>query len=143
MYKRQTVIRVDDRQDPLMADELFGPLLPVLELADLPQTLAEIRQGPKPLALYLFGGNEAQQQQVLETTSSGGVCLNDVVMQAGVPDLPFGGVGGSGMGSYHGQAGFDTFSHAKAVLRRPFRLDFKLRYPPYGIDLNLLRRLAG
>ena len=138
-----TVIRVDDRQDPLMADELFGPLLPVLELADLPQTLAEIRQGPKPLALYLFGGNEAQQQQVLETTSSGGVCLNDVVMQAGVPDLPFGGVGGSGMGSYHGQAGFDTFSHAKAVLRRPFRLDFKLRYPPYGIDLNLLRRLAG
>ena len=80
---------------------------------------------------------------MLETTSSGGVCLNDVVMQAGVPDLPFGGVGGSGMGSYHGQAGFDTFSHAKAVLRRPFRLDFKLRYPPYGIDLNLLRRLAG
>ena len=114
-----TVIRVDDRQDPLMADELFGPLLPVLELTDLPQTLAEIRQGPKPLALYLFGGNEAQQQEVLETTSSGGVCLNDVVMQAGVPDLPFGGVGGSGMGSYHGQAGFETFSHAKAVLRRP------------------------
>ena len=138
-----TVIRVDDRRDPLMADELFGPLLPVLELTDLPQTLAEIRQGPKPLALYLFGGNEAQQQLVLDTTSSGGVCLNDVVMQAGVPDLPFGGVGGSGMGSYHGQAGFETFSHAKAVLRRPFRLDFKLRYPPYGMDLNLLRRLAG
>nr|WP_186543674.1 aldehyde dehydrogenase family protein [Synechococcus sp. ROS8604] len=138
-----TVIRVDDRRDPLMADELFGPLLPVLELKDLTQTLAEIRQGPKPLALYLFGGNEAQQQEVLETSSSGGVCFNDVVMQAGVPDLPFGGVGGSGMGNYHGQAGFDTFSHAKSVLRRPFRLDFKLRYPPYRIDLNLLRRFAG
>ena len=138
-----TVIRVADRQDPLMADELFGPLLPVLPLEDLSNTLAEIRRGPKPLALYLFGGTDRQQQQVLDTTSSGGVCLNDVVMQAGVPDLPFGGVGSSGMGSYHGKAGFDTFSHAKAVLRRPFRFDFKLRYPPYNLDLKLLRKLAG
>ena len=126
-----------------MADELFGPLLPVLPLNDLNNALAEIRRGPKPLALYLFGGTERQQQLVIETTSSGGVCLNDVVMQAGVPDLPFGGVGGSGMGSYHGKAGFDTFSHAKAVLRRPFRFDFKLRYPPYALDLKLLRKLAG
>ena len=138
-----TVIRVADRNDPLMADELFGPLLPVLPLNDLNNALAEIRRGPKPLALYLFGGTERQQQLVIETTSSGGVCLNDVVMQAGVPDLPFGGVGGSGMGSYHGKAGFDTFSHAKAVLRRPFRFDFKLRYPPYALDLKLLRKLAG
>ena len=67
----------------------------------------------------------------------------DVIMQAGVPELPFGGVGASGMGRYHGRSGFDTFSHDKAVLRRPFRFDFKLRYPPYGLDLNLLRRLAG
>ena len=138
-----TVIRVADRKDPLMADELFGPLLPVLPLNDLNNALAEIRRGPKPLALYLFGGTGRQQQLVIETTSSGGVCLNDVVMQAGVPDLPFGGVGGSGMGSYHGKAGFDTFSHAKAVLRRPFRFDFKLRYPPYALDLKLLRKLAG
>ena len=138
-----TVIRVADRKDPLMADELFGPLLPVLPLNDLNNALAEIRRGPKPLALYLFGGTERQQQLVIETTSSGGVCLNDVVMQAGVPDLPFGGVGGSGMGSYHGKAGFDTFSHSKAVLRRPFRFDFKLRYPPYALDLKLLRKLAG
>ena len=138
-----TVIRVADRNDPLMADELFGPLLPVLPLNDLNNALAEIRRGPKPLALYLFGGTERQQQLVIETTSSGGVCLNDVVMQAGVPDLPFGGVGGSGMGSYHGKAGFETFSHSKAVLRRPFRFDFKLRYPPYALDLKLLRKLAG
>ena len=137
------MIRVNDADDPLMADELFGPLLPLLTLDDLTRALAAIRRGPKPLALYLFGGTDQEQRQVLETTSSGGVCLNDVVMQAGVPDLPFGGVGGSGMGSYHGKAGFDTFSHAKAVLRRPFRFDFKVRYPPYGVDLNLLRRLAG
>lgn len=138
-----TVIRVDSREDPLMADELFGPLLPVLALDDLDTALQEIRQGPKPLALYLFGGNEADQQLVLNSTSSGGVCLNDVVMQAGVPQLPFGGVGASGMGCYHGESGFNTFSHRKAVLKRPFRFDFKLRYPPYKVDLNLLRRLAG
>jgi len=138
-----TVIQVNNRQDPLMAEELFGPLLPVLELKDFERTLTEIRQGPKPLALYLFGGSEQQQRQAIETTSSGGVCFNDVVMQAGVPELPFGGVGASGMGSYHGRNGFETFSHAKSVLKRPFRFDFKLRYPPYGIDLNVLRRLAG
>lgn len=138
-----TVIRVEDRSDPLMADELFGPLLPVLELKDLGQTLAEIRRDPKPLALYLFGGSDAEQQQVLTTTSSGGVCINDVIMQAGIPEMPFGGVGGSGMGSYHGRAGFETFSHQKAVLKRPFRFDFKVRYPPYKLDLNVLRRLAG
>ena len=138
-----TVIQVHDRHDPLMAEEIFGPLLPVLELNDFDTALAEIRQGPKPLALYLFGGTAREQQQTLETTSSGGVCFNDVVMQAGVPELPFGGVGASGMGSYHGRSGFETFSHAKSVLRRPFRFDFKLRYPPYGVDLNVLRRLAG
>ena len=138
-----TVIQVHDRHDPLMAEEIFGPLLPVLELNDFDTALAEIRQGPKPLALYLFGGTAREQQQTLETTSSGGVCFNDVVMQAGVPELPFGGVGASGMGSYHGRSGFEPFSHAKSVLRRPFRFDFKLRYPPYGVDLNVLRRLAG
>lgn len=138
-----TVIQVENREDPLMAEELFGPLLPVLELNDFGSTLAEIRQGPKPLALYLFGGTERDQQQALDTTSSGGVCFNDVVMQAGVPELPFGGVGASGMGGYHGRTGFETFSHAKSVLKRPFRFDFKLRYPPYGIDLNVLRQLAG
>ena len=138
-----TMIRVDDRNDPLMQEEVFGPLLPVLAMNDLTGSLREIRRGPKPLALYLFGGTSMQQQQVLDTTSSGGVCLNDVVMQVGVPDLPFGGVGSSGMGRYHGKSGFDTFSHQKAVLKRPFRFDFKLRYPPYKLDLKLLRRLAG
>jgi len=138
-----TVIRVDDRSDPLMADELFGPLLPMLTMQSLEQTLVEIRRESKPLALYLFGGSESQQEQVLNTTSSGGVCINDVIMQAGIPDMPFGGVGGSGMGSYHGRAGFDTFSHQKAVLKRPFRFDFKVRYPPYKLDLNVLRRLAN
>ena len=101
-----TVIEVNDRQDPLMSEELFGPLLPMLRMGNLSDALQAIRRQGKPLALYLFGGSEAQQHEVLNTTSSGGVCLNDVVMQAGIPELPFGGVGASGMGSYHGHNGF-------------------------------------
>ena len=136
-----TLIRVDSAADPLMQDELFGPLLPVLTVESLEEAITHINSRPKPLALYLFSHRHEHQQTLLQRTSSGGVCFNDVVMQAGVPELPFGGVGASGMGSYHGQAGFDTFSHHRSVLRRPFRLDAPLRYPPYGNRLPLLRRL--
>ncbi|MCT0218687.1 aldehyde dehydrogenase family protein [Synechococcus sp. CS-1329] len=129
--------------DPLLAGELFGPLLPVVGVSDLPEAMELIRRGAKPLALYLFSRNSAAQEQVLAGTSSGGVCMNDVVMQVGVPQLPFGGVGESGMGRYHGQAGFDTFSHLRSVLRRPFRLDLPFRYPPYGERLGLIKRLLG
>lgn len=129
--------------DPLLAGELFGPLLPVVGITGLNEAIDLIRRGPKPLALYLFSRSRKAQDQVLAGTSSGGVCLNDVVMQAGVPELPFGGVGESGMGRYHGQSGFDTFSHLRSVLRRPFRFDLPFRYPPYGDRLSLIKRLLG
>ena len=138
-----TLIRVEDLDDPLMQEELFGPLLPVLAVDDLDQAIRLINQRPKPLALYLFTNNRSHQRSLLERTSSGGVGLNDVVMQVGVPELPFGGVGASGMGAYHGKAGFDTFSHRRSVLRRPFRLDAPFRYPPYAGRLPLVRRLLG
>ena len=138
-----TVIQVNDREDPLMQEELFGPLLPILEVDGLEQAIEWINQRPKPLALYLFSSSQQSQETVLNTTSSGGVCFNDVVMQVGVPELPFGGVGASGMGAYHGKAGFDTFSHQRSVLRRPFALDLPFRYPPYAGRLPLMRRLLG
>ena len=138
-----TVIAVRDPEDPLMQEELFGPLLPVLEVDDVQQAIQWINQRPKPLALYLFSRSRQNQETVLRQTSSGGVCFNDVVMQVGVPELPFGGVGASGMGTYHGQAGFDTFSHRRSVLRRPFALDLPFRYPPYAGRLPLMRRLLG
>ncbi|MGA0253333.1 aldehyde dehydrogenase family protein [Vulcanococcus sp.] len=138
-----TVIQVNDREDPLMQEELFGPLLPILEVDGLEQAIEWINQRPKPLALYLFSSSQQHQETVLNTTSSGGVCFNDVVMQVGVPELPFGGVGASGMGAYHGKAGFDTFSHQRSVLRRPFALDLPFRYPPYAGRLPLMRRLLG
>ena len=138
-----TVIAVRDPEDRLMHEELFGPLLPVLEVDDVQQAIQWINQRPKPLALYLFSRSRQNQETVLRQTSSGGVCFNDVVMQVGVPELPFGGVGASGMGAYHGQAGFDTFSHRRSVLRRPFALDLPFRYPPYAGRLPLMRRLLG
>ena len=138
-----TVLQVSDDDDPLMADELFGPLLPLISVRSLEEAIERIRRQPKPLALYMFGGTSQDQTALLQGTSSGGVCFNDVVMQVGVPDLPFGGVGPSGMGSYHGEAGFRTFCHERSVLRRPFRLDVRLRYPPYRISRDLLKRLLG
>jgi len=138
-----TLIGVTDPDDPLMQEELFGPLLPVLTVDDLDTAIASINSRPKPLALYLFSENHHHQQTLLQRTSSGGVAFNDVVLQVAVPDLPFGGVGASGMGAYHGKAGFDTFSHHRTVLRRPFRLDAPFRYPPYAGRLALVQRLLG
>ncbi len=138
-----TLIKIENRNDPLMKEELFGPLLPILSIKNLDQAISDFKALPKPLALYLFGGGDKEQGKVLSMTSSGGVCFNDVVLQAGIPELPFGGVGTSGMGKYHGKAGFDNFTHYKSVLKRPFWLDLNFRYPPYKLDLSLLNKLLG
>ncbi len=138
-----TLLAVTDPGDPLMASELFGPLLPILTVASVAEAITAINSRPKPLALYLFSRSAAAERQLLAGTSSGSYCRNDVVMQAGLAELAFGGVGASGMGNYHGQAGFDTFSHQRSLLRRPFALDVPFRYPPYGSKLNLVKRLMG
>ena len=138
-----TLIKIENRSDPLMKEELFGPLLPILSIKNLDHAISDLKLLPKPLALYLFGGGENEQWKVQSMTSSGGVCFNDVVLQAGIPELPFGGVGTSGMGKYHGKAGFDNFTHYKSVLKRPFWLDLNFRYPPYKLDLSLLNKLIG
>jgi aldehyde dehydrogenase (NAD+) len=133
----------DGADDPLMQEEIFGPILPVLTIAGLEAALQQVRRRPKPLALYLFSNDKTAQQRTLQTTSSGSVCFNDVVMQAGAASLAFGGVGESGLGSYHGRAGFLTFSHQRSVLGRPFWLDLPFRYPPYKGKLGLVKRLLG
>ena len=138
-----TLIKVENRNDPLMKEELFGPLLPILCIKNLYEAISDFKSLPKPLALYLFGGDEKEQEKMLSMTSSGGVCFNDVVLQAGIPELPFGGIGSSGMGKYHGKAGFDNFTHYKSILKRPFWLDLNFRYPPYKLNLSLLNKLIG
>ena len=140
-YIAPTVIDRISWESPVMQEEIFGPILPVLEYTDLTEAIAQINARPKPLALYVFSKDKQKQEQVLQETSSGGVCINDTVMQVGVSTLPFGGVGDSGIGSYHGKASFDTFSHYKSVLKKGFRLDPNWRYPPYKDKLSLLKRI--
>jgi aldehyde dehydrogenase (NAD+) len=126
-----------------MQEEVFGPLLPVLEYEDLEEAIALVNARPKPLALYFFSRDPERQARILSETSSGGVCINDTVMQVGVAGLPFGGVGDSGMGSYHGKATFDTFSHFKSVLRKGLWLDLRWRYAPYtAAGLKQIRRIV-
>lgn len=143
-YLAPTLLDNVSESAPVMQEEIFGPILPVFTYNDLDQAIAIINQRSKPLALYLFSRNKKLQARILQETSSGGVCINDTVMQYGVPTLPFGGVGHSGMGRYHGKASFETFSHYKSVLNRSLLLDLKLRYAPYTQDkLQLVKRILG
>lgn len=143
LYIAPTVIDDVSWDAPVMGDEIFGPVLPVFEYTDLTEAIAKVNERPQPLALYFFSKDKQKQERVLRETSSGGVCINDTVMQFGVTELPFGGVGNSGIGSYHGKASFDTFSHYKSVLRKSFLLDLKWRYAPYEGKLDLLKWMIG
>jgi aldehyde dehydrogenase (NAD+) len=142
-YIAPTVLDQVSWDDPVMQEEIFAPILPVLEYDSLEEAIAQINARPKPLALYIFSKNLQIQRQVLQQTSSGGVCVNDTIMQIASSTLPFGGVGASGMGRYHGKASFDTFSHFKSVLYKPFWIDLPLRYAPYAGKMGLLKRLMS
>jgi aldehyde dehydrogenase (NAD+) len=139
-YLAPTILAGVDRDAAVMGEEIFGPILPVLAVDDVEDAIGVVRSGDKPLALYVFG-DDAVAERVLESTSSGGACVNATLLHLAVPDLPFGGVGESGSGAYHGRTGFDTFSHRKSVLQRRTRPDPSVMYPPYTrLKDRLLRR---
>lgn len=140
-YIAPTIIEQVTWEHKIMAEEIFGPILPILTYQNLSEAITTINSQPKPLALYIFSKDKQVQEQVLQKTSSGGVGINETISHIVSCELPFGGVGMSGMGSYHGKAGFDTFSHRKSVLRKPFWLDMKLKYPPYEGKLKFLKLL--
>ncbi|MFF3922702.1 aldehyde dehydrogenase [Paenibacillus lactis] len=125
---------------PVMEEEIFGPICPILTYDDMNEAIRAIQSRPKPLAFYLFTENEDLQEHVLSSVSFGGGCVNDTLMHLATPYLPFGGVGESGMGSYHGQYSFYTFSHMKSVLKQTNRFDFKFRYPSKN-GLGILKKL--
>ncbi|WP_095081564.1 coniferyl aldehyde dehydrogenase [Pseudomonas sp. Irchel s3h17] len=122
----------------VMQDEIFGPVLPIVPYKTLDDAFAYINQRPRPLALYYFGYDKAAQNRVLQHTHSGGVCLNDTLLHVAQDDMPFGGIGASGMGHYHGHEGFLTFSKAKGVLIKQRFNAAKLIYPPYGKSIQKL-----
>ncbi len=125
-----------------MTEEIFGPLLPVLAVGNIDEAITIVNERPRPLALYLFSASRETERAVLDRTIAGSVCVNHLLYQCAVPALPFGGVGPSGIGAYHGKAGFDTFSHHKAILRRPTRGDLRAMYPPFSRMTQKVLRMA-
>jgi aldehyde dehydrogenase (NAD+) len=136
-----TVVSNPETTSPLMTEEIFGPVLPIVAVRDVDDALARINDGDKPLALYVFAGRRTAER-VIAATSSGSVCVNHTIVQAGVPDLPFGGVGESGHGRYHGKAGFETFSNLRGVVRKPTKPDPPLLYPPFTALKERILRAA-
>jgi aldehyde dehydrogenase (NAD+) len=139
-YVAPTILRGVSPDAAVMSEEIFGPILPVLAMPSIDDSIAFVNRRDKPLTLYVFAEDDDAAEQVISQTSSGGVCVNHTLVQLAVPDLPFGGVGASGFGTYHGRAGFETFSHQKSVLRKPSRPDPSVLYPPYGrVKAKMLR----
>jgi aldehyde dehydrogenase (NAD+) len=141
-YVAPTILRNVRSDSALMREEIFGPILPVLTVRDVDEAIEIVNRGDKPLALYVFTRDPSVERAVVARTSSGGVCVNATLWHLANPNLPFGGVGASGMGAYHGRHGFETFSHRKSVVRRSTRFDPKFAYPPYRrFKVSLLKRM--
>jgi coniferyl-aldehyde dehydrogenase len=130
----------------VMQEEIFGPILPVLAYGHIDEVIAHVNRGDRPLALYWFGSDAAERERVLRQTLAGGVTVNDTLMHISQEDLPFGGVGASGMGAYHGEWGFRTFSKETGVYHQSAFSGVKLLYPPYGATferlLGLMKRFG-
>jgi len=129
-YIAPTIIKATT-DSKVMQEEIFGPVMPFVEYKDLSEAIKYINSRPKPLALYAFTNSSATAKRIIDQTSSGGVTINDCLMHFANPSLPFGGVGNSGMGSYHGKFGYELFSHSKPVLHKSIYMDAPARYPPY------------
>ncbi|HOT11738.1 MAG TPA: aldehyde dehydrogenase family protein [Polyangiaceae bacterium] len=142
LYLAPTLLTHVPADSAVMAEEIFGPILPVLSISSIDEAIHFVKAREKPLALYVFSKDEAVQRRVIHSTSSGGVAVNHVWLHLAVPGLPFGGVGQSGMGAYHGRWTFETFSHRKAVLVKSTKVDPTLFYPPYTeLKARWIRRL--
>lgn len=126
-----TVLDHVTADSPVMEEEIFGPLLPVLTFKNIREAEAFVKKREKPLALYLFTRNKNTERRLLHTLSFGGGCINDTIIHLATSRMGFGGVGNSGMGSYHGKQSFDTFSHQKSLVKKSCRIDLPVRYPPY------------
>lgn len=142
LFIEPTLLDNPSNSKKVMKDEIFGPVLPLIRFSSLDDVIKEINKRPKPLALYIFSDVRKNIKKILGATSSGGVTINDTIVHLSNPRLPFGGVGPSGMGAYHGRHSLATFSHAKSVMRRGTWLDLPFRYPPYmASKLRLIKQL--
>jgi aldehyde dehydrogenase (NAD+) len=129
--------------DDVMNDEIFGPILPILTYSSLDEVIHAIVSRPRPLALYLFTENKAVEEKVLKHTAFGGGAINDTITHVANPHLPFGGIGASGMGGYHGKHSFETFSHNRSMIKKSTGIDLKLIFPPYGNKVKLAKKFMN
>ena len=142
-FLEPTIVVDPDPASPLMTEEIFGPILPVLTVDSIDAAIDFVNDRPKPLALYAFTSDDELSGKIMGSTSSGGGCINHTLLHFTPHELPFGGVGPSGMGRYHGQAGFDTFSNLRGILRKPTAIDPPLLYPPYTErKVDILKKLT-
>jgi aldehyde dehydrogenase (NAD+) len=126
---------------PIMQEEIFGPILPVMEFGEIKEVVDYVNSQPKPLAFYYFSQDSARQEDILMRTTSGGGCINEVVTHIANENLPYGGVGNSGIGRYHGKYSFETFSNPRSILKKATWIDIPLRYPPYRLKHKLVRMI--
>lgn len=141
LYMEPTILNSAKLDSSVMTDEIFGPILPVIEFEDLNEIINIINNREKPLALYYFSENNKKIDYVIERTSSGGVTINDTIIHVANNNLPFGGVGTSGLGKYHGKDSFNSFSNTKAVVKRGTFVEFNIRFAPYKDKIKLLRKV--
>ena len=142
LYIEPTILTDIGWNDDIMQDEIFGPILPVLTYNDLDEVISAINNYQKPLALYLFSENDAIQQRIIREIPFGGGCINDTISHLINLELPFGGIGNSGLGSYHGKASFELFSHSQSIMKKSTWPDVPVRYPPYEGKIKWLRKLS-
>ena len=142
LHIEPTILHQINWEDAVMQEEIFGPILPVLTFNNFNEALLKISEKEKPLAAYLFTNNSEEKESFTSKISFGGGCINDVVMHLSNENLPFGGVGNSGIGNYHGKFGFETFSHQKSVLERVTWGESDIKYPPYTEKkMNWIKKL--
>jgi aldehyde dehydrogenase (NAD+) len=143
-YIAPTVLVDVSVDSPIMQEEVFGPILPVLEIDSVEAVIDRVNERPRPLGLYVFTGDAEVAERILEATNSGDACVNDCSVHPLVPELPFGGVGNSGMGKYHGHWGFEAFTNARGVLYHSPMIDPGVKYPPYSehiIERKIMKKL--
>lgn len=140
LYIQPTLLYNVGLDSKVMNEEIFGPILPILEYSNLDEVISFVKSKPKPLALYFFSKNVSSQNSIISNLSFGGGCINDTIVHVADSNLPFGGVGDSGIGVYHGKSSFETFTHNKSILKKSFFPDIKLRYPPYTNKIKLLKK---
>ena len=140
-YISPTILKDVTLEDMVMSDELFGPILPVIKYKDMDDITRYISKNKNPLALYVFSADSNFSEDVITRFTFGGGCVNDTISHVASTYLPFGGIGSSGMGNYHGKASFDTFTHTKSIVKKRTKLDIKLVFPPYKDKVNLIKKI--